>query len=201
MTCIVGLVHDGDVFIGGDSAGSNDAFDMMIRADEKVFKKDGMVFGFTSSFRMGQILRYSFIPPSQAVGQGDYEYLCGPWIDSLIDCLKEKGYASVANNNVTGGTFLVGFNGSLYRIDDDFQVGMRVDHYDSVGCGGRYAIGAMSMLIDDDISPEEKINKALAVAARFSAGVRGPFVVKKLSAGQGDIVPALVEILSKENND
>jgi len=62
MTCIVGLVENGKVYIGGDSAGVA-GLDITTRKDEKVFQKENMIFGFTSSFRMGQILRYSFKNP------------------------------------------------------------------------------------------------------------------------------------------
>ena len=180
-TCIVGLEHEGSVYIGGDSAGVNEALDIRVRADEKVFKKHNMIFGFTSSFRMGQIIRYSFNPPMQAVGEGDYEYLCGPWTDALIECFRSKGYATVDNNLVTGGTFLVGFNGSLYNVQDDFQVGRHIFPYDTCGCGGRLAIGAISALYDIVTDPEELIMAGLKAAEKFSAGVSGPFVIECLN--------------------
>ena len=37
MTCIVGLVHEGVVYIGGDSAGVG-GMSLTVRADEKVFQ-------------------------------------------------------------------------------------------------------------------------------------------------------------------
>ena len=37
MTCIVGLVHEGVVYIGGDSAGVG-GMSLTVRADEKVFR-------------------------------------------------------------------------------------------------------------------------------------------------------------------
>ena len=52
MTCIVGLVENGKVYIGGDSAGVA-GLDVRMRSDEKVFTKGNMIFGYTSSFRMG----------------------------------------------------------------------------------------------------------------------------------------------------
>lgn len=179
-TCIVGLESGGAVYIGGDSAGVDERLGRAVRVDEKVFIKDNMIFGFTTSFRMGQILRYSFLPPKQAVGQGDYNYLAGPWIDGLIACLKDKGYAKVNNNEVSGGVFLFGMHGKLYQIGSDFQVGRRVEPFDSCGCASQYALGAMALLMDRHIGPEEKIRQALEVAEHFSAGVRGPFVIEKL---------------------
>jgi len=76
MTCIVGLVDDGAVYMGGDSAGVL-GLSIEVRADEKVFylnEKSSwrtrldprellkpvrhlVVMGFTSSFRMGQLPR------------------------------------------------------------------------------------------------------------------------------------------------
>ena len=58
MTCIVGLVHEGVVYIGGDSAGVG-GMSLTVRADEKVFQNGEFLMGFTTSFRMGQLLRYS----------------------------------------------------------------------------------------------------------------------------------------------
>lgn len=62
MTCIVGMVEGGRVWIGGDSAGVAE-LELTVRADEKVFTNGPYVFGFTSSFRMGQLLRYKLKPP------------------------------------------------------------------------------------------------------------------------------------------
>jgi hypothetical protein len=55
MTCIVGLRQGGKVFIGGDSAGIS-GWDVTVRADPKVFLSGPYAMGFTSSFRLGQLL-------------------------------------------------------------------------------------------------------------------------------------------------
>ena len=52
MTCIVGLKKDYKIYIGGDTLGSN-LYSKTVRMDDKVFIKDDMIFGFTSSYRMG----------------------------------------------------------------------------------------------------------------------------------------------------
>ena len=59
MTCIAGLVHDGAVYLAGDSAGCS-GWDLTVRADPKVFVSGSYVMGFTTSFRMGQLLRSVF---------------------------------------------------------------------------------------------------------------------------------------------
>src|SRR5277367_6187487 len=119
MTCIIGLVDKGDVYIGGDSAGVA-GLSLTIRADEKVFGNGPFVFGFTSSFRMGQLLRYKFSPPDQTVNQGDMEYMVTSFIDSARRCFANNGFGD--KEATRGGTFLVGFNSKLYTIEGDFQV-------------------------------------------------------------------------------
>lgn len=175
MTCIVGVVQNGEVFIGGDSAGTNSSYDQSIRTDEKVFKKGDMVFGFTTSFRMGQILRYCFKIPDHDPRIDDYEYLCSTFIDELMKCFKEKWYNGIKEKDDSGGTFIVGYKGNLYKIYSDFQVEKTIDKYSACGCGEPYAFGALKATESIDEDPFSKIQKALEVAEYFSAGVKGPF--------------------------
>ena len=202
MTCIVGFESNGNVYIGGDSAATDGNLGIRVRADGKVFSKDNMIFGIAGSVRLAQLLRYSFVPPNQSVGQDDFGYLCSSWIGGLLKCLQDNGCSKIVDNEaVMPGEFLLGFGGNLYHIYSDFQVADNSLPYDACGCASDYALGVMAAVSEDDKTPEEKITKALEVAEEFSAGVMGPFVIKKLDSEQVDIVPALVEILSKENND
>lgn len=176
MTCIVGFVDKQSVYIGGDSAGVSN-LDMRLRQDEKVFTKNGMVFGFTSSFRMGQLLRYSLTIPDHDPIKDDFSYLCTDFVDALIECFKSKGYARVDNGEVSGGFFLVGYKGNLYRVESDFQVSMVRHSYDACGCGENYALGALRATEDTDMEPKKRVELALSAAEYFSAGVRAPFTV------------------------
>lgn len=169
MTCI----------IGGDSAGAG-GLNITIRKDSKVFRTGKFIIGHTSSFRMGQLLRFKLTVPEQPPEQDDYEFMCTHFIDAVRKCLKDGGYTTVKNETEEIGTFLVGYNGRLYEIDDDLQVGESCDNYGSVGCGSSYAKGALNMLHEMfNYSPEETIRKALATAGKFSGGVRPPFVILK----------------------
>ncbi len=55
MTCIVGLEHNNSVYIGGDSLGSTSGV-TIVRQDKKVFHNGETLIGFTSSYRMGQLV-------------------------------------------------------------------------------------------------------------------------------------------------
>lgn len=179
MTCIVGFIHNGTVYMGGDSAGVA-GLDIRTRKDPKVFIKGEFIFGFTSSFRMGQLLRHSFTAPARNAGQSVDDYMAGPWIDAVRKCLKDGGYASVENNTETGGQFLVGYAGRLFQVDSDFQVGEVAEPYDAVGCGHKYALGTLHALHGSLKDPKRLVRKALESAAFFSAGVRAPFTIEVL---------------------
>lgn len=91
MTCIVGIADGEKVWIGGDSQGTA-GLSMTVRADTKVFTNGPMVFGFTSSFRMGQLLRHKLSIPKHYEGDVD-KWLCVDFIDAVRQCFKDSGYA------------------------------------------------------------------------------------------------------------
>jgi len=177
VTCIVGLVDNGTVYIGGDSAGVA-GYDLTVRKDEKVFINGSFIFGFTSSFRMGQLLRYKFKPPYRVPDMTIEEYMCTTFIDGVRSCLKDGGFARTENGEESAGTFIVGHNGRLFVIDSDFQVGESIHTFAAVGCGAQAALGAMYATMNLD--PEDRIRIALEAAEQFNAGVRRPFVIREL---------------------
>jgi len=145
MTVIVGLKHDGKIYMGADSAGVAN-YNLIVRADEKVFIKSNgskYIMGFTSSFRMGQLLRYALRIPEKPPKMNDYEFMVTSFINSVRDCLKNGGYAKKENETEQGGHFLIGYNGHLYQIYGDYQVAQSMDNYDACGCGWAYALGSM----------------------------------------------------------
>ncbi|KQY58338.1 hypothetical protein ASD11_01335 [Aeromicrobium sp. Root495] len=179
MTCIVGVVSEGDVFIGGDSAGSS-GWSIVHRADQKVWAKDGYVFGFTTSFRMGQLLRHALdLPrPPWHVSREELErFMVTTFIDAVRGCLKEGGFAQRKDEVERGGEFLVGVEGRLFKVSSDYQVGESLDGYAAAGCGEEVALGALYAQDSMGVRPAERIEKALAAAAHHSNGVAAPFVV------------------------
>ena len=179
MTCIVGIQSKDKVFIGGDSAGVA-VWHLERRADSKVFKNGSFLIGFTTSFRMGQLIRYKFEPPAIKDQQDIYEYMVVDFVDALRECLKSGGFARVENERETGGSFLVGFKGRLFKIGDDFQVGETLDGYDAVGSGFEYALG--SLYTTRGRSMVDRIEKALETAAYYATGVCEPFVIEEIGA-------------------
>lgn len=172
MTVIAGLVDSGSVLIGGDSAGIG-GYQLTVRRDSKTFTNGPYVFGFTSSFRMGQIIRHAFTPPEPT---GDLEaFMCTAFVDELRKALRDGGWARIEQAQEQGGCFLVGVSGRLFKVDGDFQVGEALDGFDAAGCGDDLALGALYATADSGLAAEDRLMLALRAAERFSAGVRGPF--------------------------
>lgn len=178
MTCIVGYLDKKTkkVTIGGDSAGVA-GLDITIRKDEKVFKVGDFIIGCTSSFRMIQLLRFSFKPP-EIKSKNIYEYMCTDFINAVRECFKNGGYLQkYSDGDEKGGTFLVAYKNRLFRIENDFQVAESLNGIDAVGCGAYYALGSLHILSRQNLTPKEKVLKSLETAAFFSAGVSKPFVI------------------------
>lgn len=173
MTCIVGLIDKGIVYIGGDSAGVN-GYGLVVRADRKVFRIGDFVMGFTSSFRMGQLLAHGFYPEKPRVGVDVMHYMVTDFIDAARQRMKVGGFATTKDSAEQGGTFLVGYSGRLFHISDDFQVGESTHGFDACGCGDAIALGSLRST-RSWTDPKLRLKEALETAETFSAGVRGPF--------------------------
>lgn len=181
MTCIVGLEHKGKVFVGGDSAGTAGYY-LTIRADEKVWANGGFAFGFTSSFRMGQLLRYKLTLALErhevaADPEAEFKFMATAFVDGVRKVLKDGGYARLKEGVEEGGTFLVGWRGKLYTVHGDFQVARALQGFYCVGSGGAHAEGALYALKDARMAPERKLLTALTAAESLISSVQGPFKV------------------------
>lgn len=179
MTCIVGLVDSGKVYLGADSFGGSE-HRRVIRADEKVFSVGEFLFGYTSSFRMGQLLRFSLAVPEQPAGMDDFHFLVTTFIQAVRDCLKAGGYAKKKDEEESAGQFIFAYRGGLYEVDSDYQVGISVQPYVAVGAGAEFALGALYALDGLGYSPEMIISTALQAAAEHCAYVAEPFLIKSL---------------------
>jgi ATP-dependent protease HslVU (ClpYQ) peptidase subunit len=179
MTCVVAVVHKSTVYMGADSAGVG-GYSHQTRVDPKIYKVGQMLIGFTTSFRMGQLLGYRLTVPDHDPRVPIEKYMATAFVDAVRDCLKAGGYAAKDRETEQGGTFLVGYRGRLFRIDSDYQVGERLEPYDAVGCGEDLALGALYATSDTPYDPEKRLQVALQAAASFSAGVRAPFIFEQV---------------------
>jgi hypothetical protein len=174
MTCIAGLVHNGVVYIGGDSAGTG-GYDLQVVSGSKVFQNKHLIFGFTSSFRFGQILEYEFVPPEKPWRDiNPMRYMVTKFVPAMRDCLKLHGYAEIDNSREEGGQCLIGYAGHLFCMWPSYQINEYADGYTAIGAGAQIAHGAL-FASKRLRNPWRRLEIALEAAERFNAAVRAPF--------------------------
>lgn len=181
MTCIAALKTDNSVWMAGDSAGVG-GLSIVTRSDKKVFVKTDSVgnqfgFGFTHSFRMGQLLQYNLNVPALPTDADVHEYMVTSFIPAVRLCLKEGGFTKIENNTEVGGQFIVSVHGHIFYVDEDFQVAENIPEFTACGCGEDLALGALFATRGTKHAASKRLTIALEAAAEFSAGVRAPFNV------------------------
>lgn len=188
MTCIVAYKEGGEVHIGGDSAATDSNYCSDVRTDRKVFStEDGrFLIGFTSSFRMGQILQYKLTVPEHKAGVSDHGFMCTTFVDAVRQLFTDNGVNKTENGVEECGTFIVIYNSQIFIIEEDFQVCQNSESYAAVGSGSTLALGAFHAMKNENMRAEEKVVRALKAATHHNCTVRQPYVLffKNFATGE-----------------
>jgi ATP-dependent protease HslVU (ClpYQ) peptidase subunit len=173
MTCIVAIVENDRVYMAADSLGGGN-HDYDLRSDEKLFHNGEYLIGFTSSYRMGQLLQFADLP--KPTGKDPFAFMVKTFIPFIRDLFGKAGFTTVSNNKEEGGVFLVAFGSNLFAVHEDFQVAKSLRKFDSVGSGHLVAKGALWALGTADLDPTTKLLRALEAAQAYNVYVRPPFM-------------------------
>jgi len=163
VTCIVGLVEDNTIYIGGDRSASDDVSIVSMKTP-KVYIRDEWIYGYAGTIGIGQLMNYIDLPSPE----GDIEKLirldiCNS-LKSAIDT-----YARDVENDETG--FLIGAKGRLFEFNvSDWGV-LEIDQT-SIGSGSQIAFGSLYTSIDNN--PIDRIGAALGAAITYSPSCQGP---------------------------
>jgi len=182
VTCIVAVKDVNGILLAGDTAGTTSDWGLKTRKDLKVFRAGPAVIGFTSSFRMGQLLRYRCVVPDIQTGRDAQEYMATEFIDAVRLALRNGGWMTQEKSQETGGQFIVGVAGRIFCVHTDFSVEEAADEYSACGAGAEVALGSLYSTRFMPVSAETRAMWALQAAAHFNASVRGPFYVLRPNA-------------------
>lgn len=179
MTCIVAIAQGGTVYMAADHAASDDKSGWIIaRKDPKVFKVGQYGIAFTDSFRMGQILQYSWTPPKYTptkTNSGLDKFMRTKFVESVKDAFKSGGYGGFSSGQEDeGGIFLIGVCGKVFTMDQDFHIAENIVNYMAEGSGAMFALGALHATKNQK-NPKMRMKLALEAAADFSMSVKPPF--------------------------
>mgnify|MGYP001006427156 FL=1 len=128
MTCIVGVVGNNGVVLAADSLGSggNNKQEYLtsklisLEVGEQVsdlnYQTLGIAVGYTSSFRMGDLLKHRFVPPVLKSDTDLERYMVAEFIPAVIKCFDENHYTTTDKGAKEGGNFLVAIKGRLFEF-------------------------------------------------------------------------------------
>lgn len=144
--------------------------------NKKVAKVGSFLIGYTTSWRMGQILHHA-LRTTNVPKRGDIlDHLVNKFVPNLQRTLQKSWWLRNDSGVGSGGNFLVAYRDRLFEFQSDFSVLEDAHEFDSVGCGHGVAKGALFALQSSTMNPQKKLETALQAACEFSAFVRPPFV-------------------------
>lgn len=187
MTCIVGIAENGKVVLGGDSAATAGT-DLLLVANPKVFRAGPYAIGYTTSFRMGQILHHLVDlpePASDLTVEALERFMVRDLIEVVRQAYAERGFLKSTqvsrhdrseSGQQTAGCFLLGIRGHLFEIRGDFTAMRLRKPYAAIGSGAPVALGALHALEHCAPLPlKDRALRALQASEEYCAGVRAPF--------------------------
>lgn len=190
MTAIVGITTEGGAILGYDSASSNGETG---RIDATLNPKarqltEWLAFGFTWSWRYGQILMHHVTIDDRVWEEGvdEYEWVVTQFIPAARAALKEHGYMKKTDEREEAGQMLLAVRNRLFVFQSDLSVTESGRGFDAVGSGADEAKGALHALQSlqnlGGMDPGAKVMTALSAAADLNAFVRTPFRVLETRA-------------------
>ena len=178
MSCVAGLVHEGRVWMGGDSAATSENHAQFILRSPKVIVHYNYLLAPVGSLRLLRLLRFENPGKLPSEDPEAAAELVAEWISSLAE---EHGeILSAENEREIGSKVLFGFAGRLYIVQEDFAVMEPRKSYTALGEGGPFAIGALSVLAHSNKNPDAILREALGISAQCCATVRPPFVIESV---------------------
>jgi hypothetical protein len=161
----------GVVYLGGDKLGSNGYTKTMCK-DPKVFKVGPFYFGYTTSFYMGQILKYRWQQPCRTMYHEDDEYIFKDVIDSLKSCFVNNDFGKKQEGREPDfGSLIMVYKGRIFEVQHNMSL-LEIENFTAVGCGDQLASGAATALLSNtNYNPEQIIKETMKIVSQFSCGV------------------------------
>lgn len=171
MTCIIGFVDKSKrkMIIAGDRLGSNGYTGEVINKP-KIFKKKKVLFGYTTSFRFGQILEHHLKIPKDK-RKIPYEYIVKDLLPCIREVLETHKYSS-KDDAGKSGTAIIMYKGFVYTLQDDWSVLEYLNNV-SVGSGSEVASGAMLALRNSKYSNKKIAKNVIKIVSEVVLSVGG----------------------------
>lgn len=189
MTAIIGLVDDdGTIYMGGDSAATYDDGDqILVTSSQKVFRPKccpWFVIGCAGEVRFAQLLQHAFPGPLPPPKESDMlSFMVTDFIASIRKTFDAFEITARESGVPSGHSFLVGYQGHIFRIEPNFGVIDTTTGYLALGSGESLARGAL-YATQGLMKAEDRVLTALNAASEYHSTVRPPFIIETLPMDQ-----------------
>lgn len=173
MTCIVGIAQDGKVYMGGDSAMTDDSTRVSMLMP-KVFIRGEYIIGYAGNARFGKILQHNIKYPSIPANVNNSEKLDAFVNGILIKEIKSQmNTLNLEKEEKEEFSVLLGIRGHIFEFQQDWAIYELLANYNAIGSGGLVAMGSL-YTTEAWKSPEKRVRVALEAAARYCPSVGEP---------------------------
>ena len=174
MTCIAAIETRHGVTMAGDRAGSN-GWTRGVVDTPKVFTNGPLLIGYTSSFRMGQLLQHALHPPVHTLGWDIDWWITHDLMNTVRRTFSEHGWGTTKDQQAAGGNWLVAVAGRCYEIQTDYSWLRYTTGRYTVGSGEVHAAASLATTAHLDLDPATRLQIALEVTADAVGTVHGPW--------------------------
>lgn len=177
LTAIVGIIENDKVWMGADTQHTRGDTSLKDRTP-KIFQKGPFTVGATGSARGVQLIYYA-VDINEMITDGDEKEAVFYLANELQKINKLMNHCKVEDGmEVSGVQLLVGIRSRLFCIEPNYYVHEIPSHI-AIGSSLSYSEGVLDYIneYDNDLSPEEKINRCLELTSGFDNGVSGPFSI------------------------
>lgn len=175
MTAVIGFEFKDGVILGSDSLIVDEYGTSLTSLTPKVFEKNNVLFGTCGSLRITQVIKYKFVIPERN-GKELFEYLCTDFIDGLAETLCNNNCTYMKNDSMTGSEMIIGIDGQLFAIDEDFHIIKTSLPFFAIGSGKSFAFGSMmSLEMFPQLPPKARIELSLQTVSKLCSTVGSPF--------------------------
>ncbi len=172
MSCVIAYKTGTQFYLAADSAATTEDGDIRPIKVNKIIRRGDYLIGFAGSVRTGQLLGEYYLDIPDTIEE---------LVESLRKVITETGclITSEYGTSMTQTCFIIIFKDKIYEILSDFQLNEIKGDFTAIGVGTPYALAAMELIQDMDLSPTDKLKKALDVVRIYQTTVRPPYVVVK----------------------
>lgn len=176
MTCIVAVEADGVVYMGSDRKASSSWSAGVVEAP-KMFENGPLLVGYTTSFRMGQLLQHALQVPTHTLTWDVDRWVSTDLATAVRECYDAHGWNETKDGRAVNGNWLMAVSGRCYEMQSDYSFIRDTAGEYAVGSGEDFALGSLHATRGQE--PRTRVLAALEAAAERCPSVGGPFDLRE----------------------